>query len=839
LRIAPAGRAAPGFLSITTNLMQNGALKALEFERVLEALHGLAITPLGAARLKELRPANDPRKVEAALAVTAEAVALVADGGRLPLGAAPEIESTLAGLAIEGRPIEPARLLSFAAFLESVERAREMVRRGGRTRFPLLHAIVDAASSFDTEIADVRRAIDPSGEVVDQASPELRLVRERLRKQRTRLRTTLESYVRGRETARYLQEQIVTERAGRYVLIVRAEHRNAIPGIVHGSSASGASLFLEPLSTVEINNDIVALEEQEREEIHRILLALSDAFRRRALELKRTIDAATELDVLQAKAELAERSGGSVPRISADGRLEIRAGRHPLLIPRVAGLLAGDGRRAVPASEPVPVDVVLVPPTTALVMTGPNTGGKTVALKMAGLLPLMAQAGLLVPAADGTRLPVFRSIFADIGDEQSIAASLSTFSWHITNIAAMDRALGLPALVLLDEVGAGTDPVEGGALAIAIIEHFRQRGALVVATTHYDMLKSYASTTNGVAVAAFGFDAETFVPTYALVYGSPGRSLALEVASRLGLPPAVVADARARRSSREQQLAEHLALMDRELAAIEQDRRLAAREREQIADGEARLRTREEALRQKEETLRQRTGDRVDDRVRDARRQIDEIVEELKRRVAALEAEAARRVSADAPALSTGDVGAARAAAREAVETVARRFEVPRLPPQDVVVAPAAGRPPALGDRVMIAALGLQGVVGALHDREAEVDVHGKRLRVPLEDLRPLAGEPERPRVSVSVHVQPREGPIDDLNVIGCSVDEALARAEKFLDDAAIAEQRTIRVIHGYGTGQLRRALASFLSGHRLVAKFSAAPPAQGGGGVTVVELKE
>src|SRR5439155_192395 len=405
----------------------------------------------------------------------------------------------LLALAVEGRALEPLRLLSLANFLDTMDEARAAIRRAPGS-FPQIEAASGGAASFKGETAQTRDKIDESGEVADHASPELKLIRERLRKQRTRLRSTLESYLRGKDTSKYLQDQVVTERNGRYVLLVKAEHRSGIPGIVHGTSTSGASLFLEPLSTVEINNDIVTLEEQESEEVRRILLALTDAFRARAADLHRTIEAATELDVLQARARFSESIDGIEPAISTDGAFELQAARHPLL------------------KNPVAVTIKVIPPATILLVTGPNTGGKTVALKTAGLLAMMAQAGLRIPAADGSRLPVFRSLFADIGDEQSIEASLSTFSAHITNIASMDRKLATPALVLLDEVGSGTDPVEGGALGVAIVDHFRRRGATVVATSHYDALKTYASTTEGVASAAFGFELETFAPTYQLTY---------------------------------------------------------------------------------------------------------------------------------------------------------------------------------------------------------------------------------------------------------------------------------------------------------------------------------
>ncbi|MCA1561078.1 MAG: endonuclease MutS2, partial [Acidobacteria bacterium] len=598
--------------------MHPGALRALEFDRIVEAVRRFALTPLGDNRLRGLRPYSDPRAVAAALAATSEGVRYLGDHAPLPLQAPADLEVILTGLAVENRPLEPPHLLGLGTFLGSVDAARGGIGHA-RGTFPILRTLAENAASFDREVAEIRRKIDPAGQVVDDASPELKAIRERLRKQRTRLRGTLESYLRGKETAKYLQEQIVTDRTGRYVLVVKAEHRGAIPGIVHGSSTSGASLFLEPLSTVDINNDIVALEQQEAEEVRRILLALTDLFRRRAGDLHRTIEAAAELDVIQAKAHFSQAVDGVEPALSVDGGLDLRGARHPLLIPTIAALL-GEGKLGTGAISggkgslgtapvptfPIPVDILLVPPTRALVITGPNTGGKTVALKSAGLLSLMAQSGLHIPAGDGSRVPVFRSIFADIGDEQSIAANLSTFSWHITNIASMDQALALPALVLLDEVGAGTDPLEGGALGMAVIDHFCRRGALLVATTHYDALKSYASTTEGVASAAFGFDTGTFAPTYRLVYGSPGRSLALEIAERLGLSPEIIEQARRHRSERETQLAEHLGKIDRDLQALEHDRRLSARERETLADAAARLAAREEELRHREDTFRRR-----------------------------------------------------------------------------------------------------------------------------------------------------------------------------------------------------------------------------------------
>jgi DNA mismatch repair protein MutS2 len=822
--------------------MHPGALKALEFDRIVEAVRRFAHTPPGAARLAKLQPLTDPRAVAHALSATAETVRFLHDE-QMGLQAPEDLDVVLMALAIEGRVLEPQSLVGLANFLSSVDTVCGAIRRG-RSALPILMAIAETTVSFESEIAEIRRKISPAFEVVDDASPELASVRDRLRKQRARLRGTLESYLRGRDTSKYLQQQIVTDRNGRYVLVVRSEHRAAIPGIIHGSSGSGASLFLEPLSTVEINNDIVALEQQEAEEVRRILLALADAFRRRALDLQRTVDAATELDILQARAQLSLLVDGVQPTLAADGRLELRGARHPLLIPAVRrhlGDTSRDERVEDRTAGPVPVDVVLIPPVRVLVITGPNTGGKTVALKTAGLLPLMAQAGLLVPAADGTQVPVFRSVFADIGDEQSIAESLSTFSGHIANVVSMDRELALPALVLLDEAGAGTDPVEGGALAMATIDHFRERGAMAIATTHYDALKSYAATTEGVTPAGFGFDPATFAPTYRLNYGAPGSSLALEIATRLGLPASIIDKAREHRSAREAQLAEHLAKVERDLQSLDHERRLAARERTALEEASAKIQTREQDLRNREDTFRRRLDERIEDRLRDARREIDAVVDALKVRTDSLAAEAERR---GARLIPTGETGAARADARASLDAIGERLRTPESnPTRSGPPTPPVSRPPAVGDRVQVGALGLEGIVQALHDREAEVDVRGKRLRARIDELRvlvPSSPTPvQPPKVRVNVDLQPREGSLTELNVIGCNVDEALARAEKFLDEALLGELRSVRLIHGYGTGQLRRAIAGFLQSHPFVSHFASAPPEQGGGGVTVVDLKE
>ena len=597
--------------------MNDGTLRSLEFDRIVEAVRSCALTPLGATRVARLRPLTEPRSVQAALVATSECVRYLESNSPLDLQAPPDLEQSITALAIEAQALEPAQLLGIADFLTSLQTIRGSVERANGGRYPALRTMLEGCVPFEREVTEIRAAIDASDGVVDDASPDLRIIRSRLRKQRTRLRGTLDSYLRGADTAKYLQDQVVTERNGRYVLVVRSEHRHAIPGIVHGSSGSGASLFLEPLSTVEINNDIVALEHDEHREMHRILLALSNLLRKRALDLRTTLEAATEIDAVQARATFSRLVDGVEPSLSDDGGLELLEARHPLLIPAVRQRLGATDHTGT--TEPVPNEIRLSASNSALVVTGPNTGGKTVALKTAGLLPLMAQAGLLIPAAPGSRTAVFRTVFADIGDEQSITSNLSTFSAHVANIVAAEKRLTIPALVLLDEIGAGTNPLEGGVLGASVVDHFRQRGALVIVTTHNDALTSYASTTPGVRCAGFGFNPDTFAPTYRLIYDTPGRSLALEIAARHGMAPSIISAARQRRGDREAQLADHLAKIEDDLRQLASDRQTLSDERRALAAQRDRLVRDQQSFEEQRAAMQQRLTTGINERVQTAR----------------------------------------------------------------------------------------------------------------------------------------------------------------------------------------------------------------------------
>lgn len=798
------------------------ATRTLEFDRIVDAVTVLALTPLGTVALAALEPSTDPKAVVDAQAATSETVTFLEQHPLFPLRAGEGLPDALEALALVGRPLDPLQLRMVADFVDSVDQTRSGVMRGG-AGFPILSGLVAAVTAFTDEVAAVRRAIDPSGDVLDEASPELKRLRNELRQKRQKLRGTLEQFTRGKDTSKYLQDEVVTERNGRFVLMVRAEHRGNVPGIVHGSSASGATLFLEPSATVEINNDIVELEEREREEIFRILLELTDRFRARPDDLDVTCEVARDVDVLQAKARYSARGGGIEPEFTADTSLELKGARHPLLVPSLV----------------VPVDILLDPPNRVLLITGPNTGGKTVALKTAGLFALMAQSGLHLPAA-GARLPVFRSVFADIGDEQSIEASLSTFSSHITNLVAMDREIALPALVLLDEVGTGTDPNEGGALATAIVQHFRQRGAIVMATTHFDSVKTWGIGTEGVAVAAFAFDPQNFAPTYRLVYGAPGRSLAIEMAQRLGMPQAVISAARGYLSDDQKRLQAHLSRLDAQARSLEAERVKLERDRRAFNETNAALSARARDITQREDVFKKRLNERLDERLSQARRDVDAVIDQLKEKSEALVEKASLRA-----AINTGESGAARAEARVAIDRIVENLRHPAATADTTGTEVPALRPAVeIGARVT-AGMGLEGIVVSIDGNHAEIDVRGKRMRAKVKDLRGVGSAPS-PRstpplakVRVNVDLKPREGMLSELNVIGLTVDEAVDRVSRFLDDTLVTDLQEVRIVHGHGTGALRKGLHAFLKSHPLVEKYYAAPDNQGGGGATIVEMKD
>jgi DNA mismatch repair protein MutS2 len=773
-------------------------LRVLEFPRILEALADGTVTPMGRAQALGLRPSADPSEVRARLDETAEAVALGAEA-EIPVRGARDLEPLVARAAAGG-VLDPLELLDVAQTL-GVARQVSGHLRARRHRAPRLAAQADLLTVRADLEAAIGAAVDERGQVKDAASPDLRRIRDQIRDVERRLRESLDRVLRDPILSRYLQEPLITTRGDRFVVPVKAEHRGQFPGIVHDASASGATVFMEPLALVPLGNQKRELAAAERDEILRILRRLSAAVGEAAGAIRRNGQVLGALDLAAAKAKLASRLRCTMPEVRTDGILRLVGARHPVL-----ALVRGcDGV--------VPIDVELGRSFTTLVITGPNTGGKTVALKTIGLLTVMAQAGLQIPALEGSAVAVFEQVHADIGDEQSVAQNLSTFSSHMTAIVGMLRRLRPPALVLLDEVGAGTDPTEGTALARAIIETLHRRGVRTVVTTHYNELKMLASTEPGIENASVEFDAETLQPTFRLRTGLPGRSNALLIAERLGLDPAIVAAARASLAPEQQAVEQVLADLARDRAAAERDRADAAAARAAAEEAQGRLMAELEHLRAERRRL-----------LAEARRAGEAIVEETRRRLDAVMAEvrAARTEAA---------VRQARQHLRAALEALPAP-EPPPAQPDEPVEHVEVGQP------VFVATLGRPGIVRGAPDArdEVEVEIGPIHARVPRAALRRVA-LPVAARSAGTVEVPASPPVARSLSVRGQTVDEALLAADRYLDEAVRAGLPQVIIVHGKGTGALRRALHEFLRGHPHVRGYRLGEHGEGGSGVTVVTL--
>jgi DNA mismatch repair protein MutS2 len=777
------------------------AYDVLEFGKVRDRLARLAESERGKAKALELEASTDPTSVIDSLALTSEARHLHDEGEAVSLAHLPDIEVGLDILRIEGRSLNVDDLMALAIFATVSEEVRaRLAQRVDET--PRLAARAEAIPELSGFRGDIERVIDiDEGEVRDNASEKLAALRSKSATLKKRLQRVMDSALSSRDNAKILQEAIVTNRNGRSVIPIKAECKSQFPGVVHGASASGATLFVEPMAGVEIGNEIASVQDQENEEVRRILSALTAKLRPSRPALSEASLIMTEIDLAQAKGRLSANHRGHAPEVT-QSELRLVEARHPLLEGAVpVSFHVADGRRG-------------------LVFTGPNTGGKTVALKTAGLLSLMAQAGLHVPAAPGSSFPVFRSIFADIGDDQSIASNLSTFSAHLSKVVTMERELELPALVILDEVGTGTDPAEGGALGTALVEHFLERGALIIASTHHGLLKAYASTTEGIDAASFQFNPKTYEPTYEIVDGASGRSLAFEMAERLGLPRSIVARARELQSERERQVGQLVERLEAESADLEKAKHQVEKERRAAAAARARIEIAEDegriARRQGLDEFRQS----LEDELENTRHELRELVAEAKR----ARTEQSTRWAALETTLSTKlDAIAGPLLAKARAETPANPARVPE--------------PLEAGTRVLVASFGMEGeLVRLVGGGEAEVLVRDKKLRLPVASLEAL---PVRERArsaspSRGHEPEPKDVP-NELNLIGCTVEEALERADKFLDDAFLSEHREVRLIHGHGTGRLKAALREWLTSHAHVANQKS----ESHGGITVVELKD
>jgi DNA mismatch repair protein MutS2 len=751
-------------------------------------------------------PLTEAIEVQSALDLTAEARRALVQEGAPPLDGLPDVRPALERASAEGAALDGPDLLLFVPVLDCVPRLAAY----GRAVQPVAPGVAARTGALPrlTELRDrLRRSLDDDGALTDTASAALGQVRREIRERRRRLVADLERLLHV-EGDRVFADRFVTIRHGRYVLPVRVEARGRLRGIVHDRSQSGQTLFVEPESAVDANNDLAGLLREEEHETARILAELTAGVRERARDIADLVDAVGGLDWMFARAHLAERMEATAPILDRDGRVDLKAARHPLL-------LAQQWRD--PAREVVPVDLSLSPDRPLLLITGPNAGGKTIALKTLALLSLMAQAGCHVPAADRSRLPIVERLYAIIGDDQSVAENLSTFSAFVQQIRRVLDEADRRSLVLLDELGAGTDPDEGAALAQAILEELAERGALVVATTHLEPLRGFASTHPRARNASVEFDAVTLAPTFRLVYDRPGQSWALAIAARLGLGPGLIARAEAHRSEQARRVSELLAQLDaRNRTEAERARELDRRE----AETAARLAAAREAEREAE-TRARTTLDRA------------------KAEAAALLGDIRRAVGAEWERLKRGE------RSRPALQETRRRLQeaTARVAPTPAPAGPDEG-PLAPGMRVAAEHLGLKGELVAVTGDYATVRAGTVTVRVPVGALRRLAAsggdDRARPATPARAAVDGDGGrPVArELLLLGKTTDEARDLVEQYLDDAFMAGLADVRLIHGKGTGALRKAVRSLLSDHPLVASFRDGEPSEGGAGATVAALK-
>ena len=780
-------------------------LHTLEFDKILEALSQHASFSVGREREAALRPVTDITEVMSRLDQVSEARTLFGARPNVTVGGARDVREAARRAAV-GSILRADQLLEIAATLEGARELKATVARA-ELEIPWVRGACALLNGYPDVVNRITHSVDQSGDVLDSASQRLRSLRQEIKSAHGRLLDKLNSMVASSELRTALQEPIVTVRNGRYVIPVKHDSRSKVPGIVHDQSSSGQTAFVEPLAVTELNNRWAELQIEEKREIERILEELSRAVGSVADGIVSTVEALGDLDCALARAKYAEATGANAPTLNHDGYLEFVEARHPMLTGRV-----------------VPISVNLGRDFNILVLTGPNTGGKTVALKTVGLLTLMAQAGMHIPAGEGSSAAVFQKIFADIGDKQSIEQSLSTFSSHLSNIVGILQSTDADSLILLDELGAGTDPQEGSGLARAIIRELMDRGARAVVTTHYSELKAFAHEQVGVENASVEFDVRTLSPTYRLVIGVPGRSQALAIAKRLGLPTPIIERARSYLSRGGMRVDKLLSQIQHERRAIGSLYARAAELNEDLRKLRDRFQTEVEKTRIEREAI-----------VEEARVEGATAVRDLRRRLHDLEEEAANTIGTRA------QVGNVRAIREQADEMRTEVFS--QLGPSTTAVEvvtplmPATGSIEA-GDQVLVQSLGQQGTVIGPAGSEFEVQIGNFKMRCQTDDLQRLSRSERRGETTSSVTVHaPDTAPSLEIDVRGRRAQEVEPQLERYINDGYMSGLETLRVIHGHGTGALRRAIRDQLGSHPLVSGVAPASKEQGGEGVTVVTL--
>ena len=794
--------------------MNQKALETLEYRKIIAQLKREMGSAASAKLADELTPLTSEKIIKEELRSTTEAVDLIVRKGPLPTGGIYDIREALL-LAKKGGSLTMRQLLEVQNVLGISSEVVAFMHDDALPELKYIGEMVDLIVEFTALEKEISRCILTEDEMADNASPKLKDIRRSIHQQNQAIKNRLSRIITSSSNKTYLQDAIVTMRDGRYVIPVKQEYRSFFPGMVHDQSKGGATLFIEPQGVVELNNKLRELEVEEQLEIARILAELSSRVAEHYREIRSNLELLTKLDFIMAKGKLSCKMHASEPKIDIEGEFRLISARHPLIEYKKA----------------VPIDIKIGGDYRTLIITGPNTGGKTVSLKTAGLLVMMAQSGLHIPASHASTLPIFGDVFADIGDEQSIEQSLSTFSSHMKNIVSIIDKASYDSLVLVDELGAGTDPTEGAALAIAILERFYDSGALTMATTHYNELKKYALATSGVENAAMEFDVETLTPTYRLLIGVPGKSNAFEISKKLGLSESVI-----------ERATEHIKHGDMEfenvISSIEDDKRKAAADRLDAESMRAEIEERLKKLEEKEQALSEKRADIIAEAKREAR----ELLRETKSAVKDVQKDLRRLQKSGAHTnLNTGALEKSRRKINEAEDLVSEKVV------KQVNSEPVSADTLKVGDRVKLLTLGQNGTILSLPDEKGNlmVNIGALKVKARLQDLMLInEGKDRKPQAKSSSKygslLRSKSSSVSaSINVMGKNLDDALADVEKYLDDVYMAGLDMASIIHGRGGGILKDGIRQMLKRKKYVDSFGAASYNDGGEGVTIVRMKK
>lgn len=839
--------------------MDEKTLQVLDFPKMIALSASLAETERGRAAVSQLQPQCDRFIVENLLEETREGIELLQHTGS-PLSGVRDVGAAVGRARVAGAMLPPQALLHIASTLEACQRLKTRFAKTA-DRLPRLKRRVALLSPLPELSEAIDQAIAPNEEVRDNASPELRRIRIKIVATQKRIREKLDSMLRTREGVVATQEQYITVRDGRYVLPVRSEMRSSLPGVIHDQSASGATVFIEPRETIELNNEVRQLTIEESREVERILRELTSIVGANADDLARNVDLLAQMDCILARARFSNLLDAEMPLISEDGRLVLKQARHPLLVLAEKGYELESARprqdrlserRAAmtstelsqrlfssKADEPeeeqrqgprvIPTNISVGGDYRTLVITGPNTGGKTVALKTTGLLTLLAQAGFHIPAKEGSCIPLYQNVFADIGDEQGIEQSLSTFSSHMSQIVKIVTELTPHSLVLLDEIGAGTDPSEGSALAVAILRHLTESNVHTIATTHHNSLKVFAHSTKGVKNASVQFDALSLSPTYELVIGLPGSSNAFQIAKRLGLPPKLIEKAQSSLSVESRRVSELISYLDKQHSAVRAKSAELTRKTEETSAMQAELEKSVGFAKERSQQILEAAHREANELVRGAKSEIRSILASIRAKKSAetLESQDLDRARTGLDALEKG---------LSTKPSPRKKAKAPSTPPLTVDKIEK-------GMHVRMEGIDVEGVVSEVFTSkgEAEVAFGGIKVRSKVQSLVP-EGQSEvvhKEKPLLPAFAKGTKRPSNELMLIGMTREEALEALEHYLEDAALWNLTEVRIVHGIGKGVLKAAVAEALREHKLVKSFEPAQPHLGGPGATVVTLKE